>query len=242
MERQMMGDQRTDLLDQVPVMSATVLALELLLSDRYLDLGLASEIVLSDVGATIQILRLIGKEYDSASDRPYRMGDCLASLDANEWFPAISTRSFGCSKEYAHMTEMWRHCRLVAQYSQLVAESLEHIPPQDAYLVGLLHAAEAIPAVLGWPRTVSAGRDDDSRFAMEGTMPLFVLAALRSVNDPTPSPWRFILDTAHELAGYQPDSSVANEQDQAAQAGSLADLTSGMKRMNSAVVSSACVC
>jgi len=37
---------------------------------------------------------------------------------------------------------------------------------------------------------------------MERALPLFVLAAMRSVNDPyAPLTWRFILTAAHELAG-----------------------------------------
>lgn len=228
----MLAMQKAELLDQVPVMSATVLGLELLLSNRYVDLSVASEIVLSDVGATIQILRLIGKEYDAASDRPHRMGDCLASLDANEWFPAISARSFGCGKENVRLIEIWRHCRVVAQYAQLVAESLEQISPEDAYLVGLLHAAQAIPAGLGWSRAGSTTRDDEGVFAIEGTMPLFVLAALRSANDPTPSPWRSVLETAHELAGYELDSLAHDEP-----AGSTTDMTPNLKRVNGNIVS-----
>jgi hypothetical protein len=41
---------------------------------------------------------------------------------------------------------------------------------------------------------------------MEGTLPLFVLAAMRSMNDSASSPtWRFILTAAHELAGSRMD-------------------------------------
>lgn len=190
-----------DLLDHVPVMSSTVLGLEVLLDELSIDLRMASELVLSDVGATIQVLRLIGKEYDVASERPYRMGDCLASLDVDDWFRAISTSPFICDGEHAPLTALWNHCYLVAQYSQLVAESLGDISPEDAYLVGLLHGIGKIPAVLGWPYSSAGGNERAPLSTMEGTMPLFVVAALRSVNDNSDSPWKFILKTAHELAG-----------------------------------------
>ena len=62
-------------------MSATVLGLEILLHEPCIDLRMASELVLSDVGATIQILRLVGREYEFATEHPCRMGDCIASLD-----------------------------------------------------------------------------------------------------------------------------------------------------------------
>jgi hypothetical protein len=192
-EQKIFAREKVDLLDDVPVMSATVLGLEILLQEPCIDLGMVSELVLSDVGATIQILRLIGREYEFAAEHPSRMGDCIASLDAGTWFDAISARTFACDREHAATTSLWNHCRLVAQYAQLVAESLEGISPEEAYLVGLLHEMRTIPTVLGWPST--------ALLAMEGSLPLFVLAAIRSMTDSSSSStWKFILTAAHELA------------------------------------------
>jgi hypothetical protein len=192
-EQKRFARKKGDLLDAVPVMSATVLGLEILLQEPCIDLRMVSELVLSDVGATIQILRLVGTEYEFAAEHPSRMGDCLASLDASTWFDAISARTFACDREHAATTSLWNHCRLVAQYAQLVAESLEGISPEEAYLVGLLHEIRTIPNVLGWPST--------ALLAMEGSLPLFVLAAVRSMNDASSSSvWNFILTSAHELA------------------------------------------
>lgn len=199
-ERKRLEQHRTDILDEVPAMSSTVLSLEMLLQEPSIDLQLATETVLSDVGATIQVLRLIGREYEVASERPYRMGDCLASLDVREWFGAISAHSFVGDEAHAPMTEVWRHCQRVGQYAQLVAESFDEICPDDAYLVGLLHGAVEIPAVLGWAGSLTPPADENLLFAMEGTMPLFVLAALRSVNDRASTPWKYILSVAHQLA------------------------------------------
>jgi HDOD domain len=185
--------KKLDLLDDVPVMSATVLGLEMLLHEPCIDLRMASELILSDVGATIQVLRLVGTEYESAAEHPCRMGDCLASLDAGTWFAAISARTFPCDREHAATNSLWNHCRLVAQYAHLFAESLEGIVPEEAYLVGLLHEIRKIPGVLGWSNR-------EALAAIEESLPLFVLAAIRSMND-TASPWKAILDAAHELAG-----------------------------------------
>jgi hypothetical protein len=191
-----------DLLDDVPVMSATVLGLEMLLHEPCIDLRLASELVLSDVGATIQILRLVGTEYEFSTEHPCRMGDCIASLDAGTWFDAISSRTFTCDEKYAAAGALWNHCRLVAQYAQLVAESLEDVSPEEAYLVGLLHEIGAIPNVLGWPDEGQGLGESTPSSAVEGSLPLFVLSALRSVNDSCcSSVWKFILTAAHELAG-----------------------------------------
>ena len=197
-----LAQRKLDLLDEVPVMSATVLGLEILLHEPCIDLQMTSELILSDVGATIQILRLVGTEYEFSAEHPCRMGDCIASLDADTWFDAISARTFACDSGHAATGALWNHCRLVAQYAQLVAESLSGVSAEEAYLVGLLHEIGAIPNVLGWPEE---GHDPDELLAlsaMEGSLPLFVLSALRSVNDSRcGSIWKFILTAAHELAG-----------------------------------------
>lgn len=201
-EQNRFARKKVDLLDDVPVMSATVLGLEILLHEPCIDLRMASELILCDVGATIQILRLVGREHEFATERPSRMGDCIASLDAGAWFHAISARTYARGRENSAATSLWNHSRLVAQYAQLVAESLEGISPEDAYLVGLLHEIRSIPNVLGWPNGGLGDRESAVCFAMEGLLPLFVLAAIRSMNAPGPSStWRFILTAAHELAG-----------------------------------------
>lgn len=206
LEQERYAQKRADFLDEVPVMSATVLGLEMLLQDSYVDLGMATELVLSDVGATIQILRQIGREYDFPAERPTRMGDCLASLDVDVWFGAISARTFVCDRKHAATTAVWRHSRLVAQYAQLVAESLDGVSSEDAYLVGLLHGIGDIPASLGWPDCGRAGNSMSALSAMEGTLPLFVLDAIHSTSAGASSPgWRFILTAAHELAGSRID-------------------------------------
>src|SRR5277367_1350924 len=85
-EQKKFAHKKVDLLDDVPVMSATVLGLEILLQEPCIDLRMVSELILSDVGATIQILRLVGTEYEFAAEHPSRMGECIASLDAGTWF------------------------------------------------------------------------------------------------------------------------------------------------------------
>lgn len=199
-----------DFLDDVPVMSATVLGLEILLNEPCIDLRMVSDLILSDVGATIHVLRLVGREYEAAAEHPSRMADCLASLDAGAWFEAISARTFPCDPEHAATTALWNHCRLVAQYAQLVAESIEGVSPEEAYLVGLLHEIGDIPNVLGRPnRALGAGEPTALR-AMEGSLPLFVLAAIRSMDDCSySSTWRFILSEAHKLAGTSTHCSLS---------------------------------
>lgn len=210
LEQEDLGTQEADILDDVPVMLATVLGLDLLLREPCIDLRKASDLVLSDVGATLQVLRLIGKEFDFARGGPSRMGDCLASLDVDAWFGAMAARAFVSDSEHKATTALWKHCRLVAQYAQLVAESLNGVCPEDAYLVGLLHEAGSIPSLLGWTMDESNAAGSDAQLAMEGSLPLFVLAAMRSVNDLChKSTWKLILTAAHELAGARTEYDAA---------------------------------
>jgi hypothetical protein len=86
----------SDILEEVPVMAATVLGLEMLLNEPCIDLKLVSDVILSDVGATIHVLRLVGREYETAAEHPSRMADCLASLEAGAWFEAIAAVTRNC--------------------------------------------------------------------------------------------------------------------------------------------------
>jgi len=193
--------ESTNLLDELPIMSSTLLGLDMILQEPYIDLRIVSDLILSDVGATIKILRLIGREYDFEADRPSRIGDCIAGLDVNAWYGAVSARTFPCDREHRATTAVWKHCHLVAQYAQLVAESMENIAPEDAYLVGLLHGVGAIPRVLGWRYRDRGGRTASALSEIGEVLPLFVHSALRSLDDSsTSSTWRFILTAAHELA------------------------------------------
>ena len=119
-EEASLAREYADLLDEVPVMSATVLGLDMILQEPYVDLRSVSDLILSDVGATIQILRLIRREYDFAADRPSRIGECLASLDVKTWYRAVSARTFACDRKNAAIAALWKHCREIAQYAQLV--------------------------------------------------------------------------------------------------------------------------
>ena len=193
---------QTDSLARVPVMSATVLGLEMLLHERRIDLTAASDLILSDVGATIHILRLVGREYEYAAERPVRMGDCLASLDMETWFGSISAGTVLSGENDAATTALWKHSRLIAQYAQLVAESINHISPEEAYMVGLLHEIESISKVIGRPSDCGNATEECTLRGIEEILPHFVLPALRSVKAPgLVSAWKFILASAHELAG-----------------------------------------
>lgn len=204
---------RASFLDRVPAMSTTALAMEILLNEPSIDLSAAAELVLSDVGATIQILRLSGGDYCAATDRPSRMVDCLSSLDASEWLRAITRRTFVCDRAHLAEAALWKRCRTMAQYTRLAAESVDSISPEDAYLAGLLYDVSALAKLV-------TDADDTSvevrtaEAAIRGVMPLFVLDALdRSEDASSSNPWGFILNVAYALAVSSDDPACALEKE-----------------------------
>jgi hypothetical protein len=196
--------EKSNCIWDTPVMLATVLGLELLLQEPSIDLRMASDLVLSDVGATLQVLQLVGDEYSVSGERLCRMDECLASLDVDAWFTKVSARTFANGPDHVNTAVMWKHCRVIAQYSQLIAGSLKEVSPEQAYLVGLLHDIETISDSLGW--NTSFGVPELP--VIEGVLPPFVHAALRSVAEGVPSIWKFILSAAHDLARADADSSM----------------------------------
>lgn len=193
-------EEREEILDLVPAMSSTALGLEILLGEPCIDLSAVAELVLSDVGATLQILRIVGKEYAAAVDRPARMVECLSSLDVHEWSSAVARRTYICDRAHVLEASAWEHRRQVARYAQFVAESMDSVRPEEAYLVGLLHDVEEIACL-----TLRNGASfplQAMQAAIEGVMPPFVLEAIRCAEDAgSTSSWRYILNAAHELAG-----------------------------------------
>ena len=149
----------------VPTLFATRLQLELLLSDRSVDLRAAAGIILNDLGATLEIFRRAGEEAGAGQEPFSRLEDCLASLGTDVWIEAVCANAVERvavdSAQLAEITAFWEHRRLLAYACWLVAERTEGVCPEEAYLVGLLHEAAMLPALLGWalPQETWGGGD-----------------------------------------------------------------------------------
>ena len=76
----------------IPVLTKTLLFLDLLVQEPCIDLREMSQLVLSDLGATLQILRLAGREFGNADDRPVRMEDCISDLGLEACLKAVSRK------------------------------------------------------------------------------------------------------------------------------------------------------
>ncbi len=128
--------------------------MELLLAERSVDLRAAAEIIRNDLGATLEILRLAGREAGGTAPSA-RMEDCLAVLPTAAWMEAVSTEAIervaATEIRLGELTAFWERARAFAYACWLVAEHTDGICPEEAYLVGLLRDAAQLPALLGWP-------------------------------------------------------------------------------------------
>jgi hypothetical protein len=139
-------------------------------------------------------------------DRPKRMYDCLAGLEVIRWFEAVSAHTVSRDLKSSATISLWNHSQSIAHYARLIAQSLVGISPEDAYLVGLLHEIRTIPMVLGWGNALPNTEAFGDVMAVERSLPLFVLAALRCVKrSNSRSIWRLILSEAHLLSDAEED-------------------------------------
>ncbi len=147
-----------DDLPDVPALPETLLQMELRLHDFSIDLHELSQLILSDVGATLQILRLAARECSSADGRPTRIEDCISHLGHEACLRVAGRRTVLSEARHRGVIEVWAHSREVAQLCRKLAGA-DHgsIHPEEAYLVGLTHTLGALPAILGWqgPQTAA---------------------------------------------------------------------------------------
>ncbi len=192
-------------IETAPVMPSTVLGLELLLQDRSLDLQMASELILRDVGATLQVMRLMSKEVKPQGERPFRMTQCLATVDASVWFPILAANALSANQTSAEIAGMWKHCRCVAHFAKLIAESLGEVAAEDAYLAGLLHEVENIGELVSKRSTASTTEAVQLHHVLASSVVTALQSAKRRDNG---SVWRYVLASAHALATTRTPPSV----------------------------------
>lgn len=201
------GGERPRIVPEIPVLPATLLRLELLLQEPSIDLRAVADLVLEDVGAVMQLLRVVGEEFPDPEDRPVRIEDCIASVATGTWFRAMTTSQ--TRDRHQRMSALTMHSREIAEHAHAVAESLPGICAERAYMVGLLHEIAALPEVLGWQSDVetSMGRANcDFDLAEIWSIPKFVVEAIQGWNSgDRESLWTSVLFAAHQMAGLSED-------------------------------------
>lgn len=196
-----------DPLPPVPATAVTMLQLELLLQESPVDLKQVSAVILSDAGATLQILRLVGEEFPDVHDRPSRIEDCIASINLDCWYNAI--RSHGASPLNLRTVQEWQRCRRIGACARELARDFDGLLPDEAYIVGLLHRLGEFPHLLGWSDLDGSTGEHHALGLMLADfwqLPGYLACALQEQQGQdqqapsTPLIWRELLDRARQLA------------------------------------------
>ena len=201
------GRDRLRIVPHVPVLPVTLLRLELLLQEPSIDLRAVADLVLGDVGAVVQLLRVVGEEFPEPEDRPERIEDCIASVAIGTWFRAMATSQ--TRDRHQRMSALTMHSREIAEHARSVAESLPGICAERAYMVGLLHEIAALPEVLGWQsdsETPIAPYVSSGDLTEIWSIPKFAVEAIEGWNrGDRESLWTSVLFAAHQMAGLSGD-------------------------------------
>jgi HD-like signal output (HDOD) protein len=182
-------------------MQETLLLMELEAQEFCVDLRSLSQLVLSDLGATLHVFRMARCEYGAAEGAPIRVEDCIAAIGVQVCLDAMSARVSQYGGRSNAIAELWRHSSQTARRSKQIAERTRDIDPAQAYLVGLCHSMESLEAVLGWNGS-SGARVDGVRMGLalcrEWRLPHCVGEYFSDLQENgVPSPWVELVRAAH---------------------------------------------
>ena len=140
-----------DELPDVPALPETLLQMELQLHEFSIDLREISQLILNDVGATLQILRLAARESGGTDGWPLRIEDCISFLGLEACLHAAGRRTVLSEARHRGVIELWAHGREVAHLCRKMAGATDgSIHPEEAWWVGQMHVLGLLPGILGW--------------------------------------------------------------------------------------------
>lgn len=199
------GVSRLDLLrnlPDLPVLSETLLLMEFMLREPSVNLTDVSQLILSDLGAALQVMRLAGLESTSVASLPRRIEDCVSGLGLDACLEAMSKCPVPRSTRNSGLLEIWMHAKQIAGLCVSVAEQMR-VNPSDAFLVGLCHELGDLPAALGWewPREYACDPDATGlKLAEAWSLPRCIMEYFSDrQSGRTSSQWMQIVKRAHEL-------------------------------------------
>jgi hypothetical protein len=202
-------------LPDVPVLSGTLLSMELAIGQRSADLAQVSQLVLSDLGATLQILRHAGRE-NSIDSHLQRVEDCIVELGLEGCLDVIANCPIASGPRFNSVYSAWERARETAFIARFVAEKLAlNVAAEDAYLVGLAHGIGSLPKILEWDCMSQIGDDSDLaglRIAEAWHLPnciseyFLVRMASKSRTE-----WTKIVDCALDLFEGRPSASLRDK-------------------------------
>jgi hypothetical protein len=192
------------IVDSLPCVACAVhtrLQLDLLLQQSSIDLGGVAATILSDPGATLQVLRLIGEEFPVDDDRPVRMEDCIAVLNHEHWYGAVCESTIPQS---SNLMVEWERMRETARCAKALAHSIEGFAPDQAYLVGMFHELGHLPRLLNWQLDREWPSNESAlgvMLAEHWKLPRFLVHALREQQSgKTASRWGVFMHFAKSIA------------------------------------------
>ncbi len=207
-ERPSFQAEFTHELPDVPALPETLLLMDLQVNEHSVDLREISRLVLDDLGATVQILRLAGRQYGCAEDRPHRIEDCIADLGLQACLEAAAAKTIHRDNRNQAIAEVWEHSRTIAFHCRLIAEDMLGINPDEAYLVGLFHAIGLLPSMLGWDWQ-ETGPSDGAMLgrvmADDWALPQCVIEFFTELEMPASAGrWSAIVHAAHQMSERSP--------------------------------------
>lgn len=198
-----------DNLPNLPVLPETLLAMELQLQSSSVDLSEFAETVLSDLGATLQVLRMAGCEYGTDDERPMRIEDFICDFGPAACFEAVAKGAVVRGFQRRVVVEIWSHAREIARNAKHLAEMIPYaISPDRAYMAGMLHAIGSLPAVLewGWSEASHDRASTGLKLAERWAFPSYLRDFFCEMMMPGYNPqWSEIIAEAHRLAGRHMD-------------------------------------
>ncbi|HEY6489190.1 MAG: HDOD domain-containing protein [Terracidiphilus sp.] len=204
-------------LQDVPVLSETLLRVELMVRERSVDLREISTVVLSDLGATLQIMRLAGREDAFEDGRVPRIEDCISGLGVQACLEAIARRPLKPSTRPPAVIDTWAHARIIAENCKFLAEETSSflVNPDEAYLVGLFHELGTLPAILGWNRSFAVPADPavaGLRMAQAWSLPACVAEYFSELRSHAAGHrWSAVVEQAHPDAQYAPSTAAPGD-------------------------------
>ena len=163
----------------IPVLPETLLMMEIAALGSPVDLGRITEIVLGDLGATIQIMRRARAECSFGEQRFNRLEDCISLLGVQECIEAASRLTVTRTMNKPAILNLWSHARVVAEEcKRTAADAAGDMNPGEAYLTGLFHELGSLPVILEWAPELAMSVDSTAagfRLAEAWSLPSCVL-------------------------------------------------------------------
>ena len=137
-------------LPDLPVLPETLVKLELASRDRPVELARVSEMILFDLGAAIELMRLASRDWEDGG-HPERIEDSISHLGIPTCLDAVSKHIMIRCKHNLPIVEAWEHAGVIAYLSGLLVLEMDlYTTPEDARWVGLCHEIGRLPEILGW--------------------------------------------------------------------------------------------